>query len=290
MTQAAIPRIPRPSGWTAEPMGELFLRVGQRGNRSVAVDQFHRGGQRIVRPHYLDASGQVCYSLINPGGGYLGGDDYLIDIQVDADASLLLTTQAATKVYKTPSAPARQHTSVRLGAGAVLESLPEQVIVYRAGTYLQTTVVEADPSATYIAAEVVTPGWAPDGSRFAYDMVALRTHITRPGADTPLLVDSVILQPDADDIVGLGGLDHFTHVASLLVHDARVDGDLVTTVAESLTHVADARVGVSLAPGPCLVLRALGNDTATLTDVVLRVDGFLRQRWFDQSPVRLRKY
>lgn len=288
MTSAAE-RLRPPAGWDRPPMGELALRVGVRGGRSVAVDQFHRGALRVVKPHYLDGSGQVCYALINPGGGYLGGDDYLTEIDVEEGASLLLTTQAATKVYKTPTLPARQHSRIRLGAGAMLESLPEQVIVYREGTYEQSADVEVHPEATYIAAEVVTPGWAPDGTRFGYRRVNLRTEVFRPGDDVPYLVDALVLEPGADDVPGLGGLDGFSHVGSLLVVDPRVADGLVTEVFD-VASAGDVRVGVSLAPGPALVLRALGSDTASVTACLHRIDALVRARWFDQAPVDLRKY
>ena len=161
--------------------GELRLRIGVRGPRSVAVEQFHTGALRVLRPHYLDRSGQVCYTAINPGGGYLGGDWYRFQLDVDAGASVLFTSQAATKVYRTPTEPARQHTEIRLGPDAVLESLPDQLIVYREGSYEQTTRAEVDPTATYIATEVVTPGWAPEGTRFGYRRAVLRTDSGRSG-------------------------------------------------------------------------------------------------------------
>ncbi len=74
------------------------------GGRSVASRQFHEGALRVLRPHYLDESGQVCYVMVNPGGGaYLGSDLFVVDVEVEAGgADLLLTTQSATKVYRTP--------------------------------------------------------------------------------------------------------------------------------------------------------------------------------------------
>lgn len=94
--------------------GELRLRIGVRGTRSVAVEQFHTGALRVLRPHYLDRSGQVCYTAINPGGGYLGGDWYRFQLDVDAGASVLFTSQAATKVYRTPR-PNRPGSTPRSG-------------------------------------------------------------------------------------------------------------------------------------------------------------------------------
>ena len=138
----------------------------------------------MLRPHYLDRSGQVTYTVINPGGAYFGADAYLLDVAVDRDASLALTTQSATKVYRTPQGPASQEMTVRLGPGAVLEYVPDQLIVYRGGSYIQRTRVDMDPAASLLLAEVVTPGWSPSGESFAYDELRMRTEVwvLPPGA------------------------------------------------------------------------------------------------------------
>ena len=61
----------------------------------------------------------------------------LLDVEVGAGADLLLTTQSATKVYRTPGSFAEQRMSVRLGEGARLELMPDQLIAYREASYRQ---------------------------------------------------------------------------------------------------------------------------------------------------------
>lgn len=269
--------------------GELRLRIGVRNGRGTAIEQYHAGSLRVLRPHYLDASGQVCYTVINPGGGYLGGDRYRIDLDLDEGASLLFTTQSATKVYRTPQAPAQQRTDVRLAAGAVLESVPDQLIAYRDAEYQQLTRVEIDPSATYLAWEIVTPGWSPDGARFSYTRVSLRTECRRPDADAPFLVDALLLEPAVGDVPGLGGLDGRTHLGSLLLVDARVDRGLVEDVWELIEATSGVVAGASLAPGPALAVRVLGDDTATVEALLVAIDSTVRSRWWGLPPLNLRK-
>ncbi len=286
---AQAPRLVRPQGWPDELMGELSLRVDVRGARSVAVEQFHSGALRVVRPLYLDTSGQVCYTVINPGGGYVAGDDYLMEMDVLPGASMLLTSQAATKIYRTAGQPVRQHTNARVGAGALFESIPDQIIAYRDAVYIQTSTVEVDPEGSYIAGEVVTPGWAPDGSLFEYEKIVLRTDVIRPGQSVPVLVDALVLEPSAMDVSGLGGLDSHTHVGTLLAVDRRVDADLVREIGEFAERFPELLVGVSLALGPALALRVLGNNTEVITNLLLDVDAHLRRRWFNQDRIDFRK-
>ncbi len=116
----------------------------------MAAHQFHQGALRVLRPHYLDESGQVCYVVVNPGGAYLGADLYVIDVEVGDGATLLLTTQSATKIYRTPGSFAEQRMTLRLGEGAQLELAPDQLIAYREASYRQNTHITR--------AAVVEPG------------------------------------------------------------------------------------------------------------------------------------
>lgn len=289
------------------PVGSLRLHVAVRGERAIATDQYFQGALRVLRPHYLDESGQVTYTIVNPGGGYLGGDVYDIDVEVDQDASLLLTTQSATKVYRTPDAPAHQHSAFRLGPDAVLENLPDQLIAYREAHYLQDTVVDMDPSATFVTAEIVTPGWAPDGTLFAYDEVRLRQEVRIDGA--PVVLDNLIVRPDTDDESG-GSVESTlfmagrTHLGTLLAVDRRIDDALVaemrdlvdsTLAAGSGPRTAGRRhvepvAGVSAVPGPGLAVRILGTSTEHVHTALTAVVDALRARWRGQGPVHLRKY
>ncbi|MET9325844.1 urease accessory protein UreD [Tsukamurella sp. NPDC003166] len=268
--------------------GELALTLAPRGPRTVAVAQRHAGTLQTLRPLYLDDSGQVTYHVVNPGGGCLRGDTYAIDIDLEAGARAVVTTQSATKVYRTPDGAAAQQMRIRLGPGAVLEYVPDALILYREATYRQTCTVELDESASLVLAEVVTPGWSPDGARFRYDELRMRTEIHRGGA--LLAVDNLLIEPGCADPFGTGFLDGWTHVGSLTAVDPRVDEALLDEV-HALTEAAGAvRSGLTALAGPGFVLRCFGDDTAELAGLFDAVIALLRSRWTGQAPLNLRKY
>lgn len=261
--------------------GELQLRIARdpESGRSYASSQFHRGALRVLRPHYLGGSGagvgagdgQVSYTLINPGGAYLGGDRFEIDLHLEPGSSLNLGTQSATKIYRTPQGPAVQNTRIYLGEGAVLENLPDPVIVYREGSYVQSTLVEIEPSAMYIAAENLTPGWSPDARHFAFNKLHMRTEIRMQGR--PLVVDNLRLVPSRGTS-GLGIMEGFSHSGSLMVvapelfsGDAREEQayaqifEVLSTVTSSLE--AAVRCGISKIEGG-FVLRSLAHSSEVI--------------------------
>jgi urease accessory protein len=249
----------------------------------------------VLRPHYLDDSGQVCYVVVNPGGAYLGADLFLLDVEVQDGADLLLTTQSATKVYRTPGSFAEQRMTVRLGEGARLELMPDQLIAYREASYRQHTHITVRPSSCLVMAEVVTPGWSPDGAAFRYEEVRLRNEIRveGPGGTRLLALDNLLIRPPAGDVTGMGFMEGFSHVGSLLVVDPRVDQALADDLhALALDH--DARAGVSLTRTVSgttgLVLRALSNSTGELARLLNASANLLRTRWHGQEPLDLRTH
>jgi urease accessory protein len=289
----AVPQGPA-GGWT----GLLRLRIENRAGRSYAAHQYHEGALRVLRPHYLDHSGQVAYTVINPGGAYLGADHYLIDLHVLDGGSILITTQAATKVYRTPQGPATQTMVVRLGAGATLEYLPDQVIVYRQGSYRQRTVVEMAPTSSLVLAEVITPGWSPTGEAFGYDELRMRTEVrVRSAAGVRrLAVDQLRIVPrEGHEVFGLGYLEGHSHTGQMLIADRRIDGQLYDRLAalveESDTHSGITHAGIPGEDGVvCVSVRSLAQSTKAIADLHHRIVDLLRTTWRGQAPLDLRKY
>ena len=276
-------------------MGTLELVISERGGRSVAAHQFHQGALRVLRPHYLDDSGQVCYVLVNPGGAYLGADLYVIDVEVEAGAKLLLTTQSATKIYRTPGSFAEQRMTLRLGEGAQLELAPDQLIAYREASYRQNTHITVRPSSSLMMAEVITPGWSPDGSSFRYEELRLRNEIhVETGAGTELLaLDNLLVRPPHNDVTGMAFMEGFSHLGSLIVVDPRV-GQALADELHSVTQGHDAYTGISLTRSVAgttgVIVRSLANSTEELTRLLGACTGLLRHNWNGQDPLNLRKH
>ncbi|MCW4466074.1 urease accessory protein UreD [Glutamicibacter sp. MNS18] len=276
-----------------KPVGELRLQVGRRAGKDIATAQYHQGALRVLRPHYLDDSAQVCYTIVNPGGGYLGADRYGIEVEVAAGSSLLLTTQSATKVYRTPQGEAIQRMVLRLGAGAVLEYLPDQLIAYRQASYRQETSIEMAADASLVLCEVLTPGWSPDGTLFRYERLRLRTEVSVDGE--LVLLDNLRVEPGADSLDSLLFLQDYTHVGMMLAVDARIDRELAEQLRELAYRIAgDQRstvhVGISVTGFPGVAVRTLSHSTEATNAVLLGIANELRRRFRGQQSVNLRKY
>ncbi len=249
----------------------------------------------MLRPHYLDESGQVCYVMVNPGGAYLGADLFVIDVEVEAGADLLLTTQSATKVYRTRGSFAEQRMNIKLEEGSRLELMPDQLIAYREASYRQNSHIRLHPTSSLVLAEVITPGWSPDGASFKYEEVRLRNEIYVEAGDGVklLALDNLLIRPPCNDVTGMGFMEGFSHLGSLVVADPRVEQGLADEL-DQMAREFDAYTGVSLTASIAgtagLVLRSLSYSTEELNNLLGACTGVLRERWYGQAPLNLRKY
>lgn len=186
--------------------------------------------------------------------------------------------------------------TLRLGEGARLELMPDQLIAYREASYRQNTHITVRPTSSLVMAEVITPGWSPDGASFRYEELRLRNEIrveSNDGNTDLLALDNLLVRPPAGDVTGLGFMEGFSHLGSLVVVDARVDQALADAL-HALTAGHEAHTGISLtrtlAGTTGLVLRSLANSTERLNGLLGACTALLRERWHGQEPLNLRKY
>ncbi|WP_245828027.1 urease accessory protein UreD [Sinomonas mesophila] len=321
MTARAEPRVRSGPGepTTAGPRltGQLRLGLELRAGRTVAARQFHEGALRVLRALYPDGTGQPMLTVVNPGGGYLGGDTYATEVALGPGASALLTTQSATKVYRTPQGPARAVLRLSLGPGSRLESVPDALIAYRGAAYRQDTEVAMAPDASLALADVVTHGWSPDGEPFRFDEVFLRTRVAVDGRLA--VADNLVVRP-ADGGTARLMLAGRSHLGSLLVVDPRADDAAVAALRSHLGIDAAPGAGATAHDGarsprvvaahdgarsprrgtaplagitrlavPGFALRVLADSTQSAEAVLHAALNWMRSAWHGQGPLDTRK-
>jgi urease accessory protein len=135
----------------------------------------------IQRPCYPEKDG-TCHSyVLHPPGGVAGGDSLDLKVALEPGARCLLTAPGATKVYRAPSEASRQQTTIDVGAGAVCELLPHEIILFNGARTRNSTDVRLATDSTFFGWDLVTLGRPAAGERFADGFFDQRTTITRDG-------------------------------------------------------------------------------------------------------------
>src|SRR5690606_8752227 len=165
ITPVSPPTSPAPA-----PYWGARLRIGitRSGQRSILGEVAHEGPLRIQRPFYPEGV-ELCHLyLLHPPGGLVSGDHLQIDARVESDAGALITTPSAGKVYRANAqgTPQVQQTRLEVAAGASLEWLPQENILFGQAAAVLETEIHLQPSARMIAWELVCLGRPHCNGRF----------------------------------------------------------------------------------------------------------------------------
>jgi len=227
--------------------------------------------------------------LLNPGGGYLDGDRYRMKITADEGAKVTLTTQSATKVYKTPKNYAYQESEIVLKKGSYLEFLPDPLIAYENAHYRQKNTIRMDEGAIFVYSDIITPGWSSSGRKFTYHTVQLINEVYME--DELAVFDHIKLSPEKQNINGLGFLEGYSHLGSMLVVAEQADNGLLDKLYDTMAGCSgDVKFGLSLLAVPGFSVRILGNSTQAIEKIMAECHRFIHEQWFGITPNSLRKY
>ena len=236
----------------AGPQAELVFARAPDGRTYISHQRvgypFH-----ITRPFYLDPvpAGFLTLYLQSVSGGIYRGERLALSLEAEAGAAAQVTTQSATIIHRMKDGgEARQDMTIRAGAGAVLEYLPDPLILFPGARFQTSLRVVAEPSATVIVCDAFTQHDSEAaGGRFA--RLASDTRIERP--------DGTLLAFDRFDIEGDLGEAHFNGAGGefpaqgtlMAVHDGCPPQELATALREGLGDCSGIYAGASTMPHGC---------------------------------------
>lgn len=179
--------------------------------------------QAVSSPWHLSKpywDGQVLLvQAANATAGVFAGDELTLDVTVARDASVLLTSPSAHRIYTMPQGEASQHQCIRVEAGAWLEWMPELFIPQRDCRYRQETVIDLADTAGLYFVETMAPGRVGGGEQFAFRRLDWDTRIRR--RERLVWSERFTLEPDGDSLRDLTRNDAAWYVGNALLvrHD-----------------------------------------------------------------------
>jgi urease accessory protein len=172
-----------PSTWRAE----LELAFARRADRTVIARRRHDGPLLVQRAFHPEPDGTCHVYVLHPPGGVAGGDELVLDAEALPNASVLLTTPAASKLYRSKGLRSSLRQTFRVRAGACLEWLPQETIAFGGSLVSSATVVHLEPKAQYLGWEITCLGRPASGDTYASGSYRQCTEIWRD--DRLVLVD-----------------------------------------------------------------------------------------------------
>ena len=124
--------------------------------RTRLTTLYQEGCAKIRLPRTHDPSLHAV--LINTAGGLTGGDDVSWQVGAAPGARMVLTTQACERVYRSLGDDAAVRTRIEVGAGAHLDWLPQETILFEGARLNRSLEIDLAPDASLFAIEAILLG------------------------------------------------------------------------------------------------------------------------------------
>ena len=235
---------------------QLELGYARFADTTRPVMRRHQGPLRVQKHLYGDGP-EVCqHIIVHPPGGIAGGDRLDISASVGEQAWAQLTSPGAAKWYRA-SGPAFQNIQLKVDAGATLEWLPQETIIYSGAQAELSTTIELQGDARLCYWDMVALGRPASGERFEQGHFQSQLSIRRDGQrlwhERQRIVGGDGL---LDSAIGLAGQPVF----ATLIISGEIDSQLLERCRNLLNPSADnLRGDLSQLPG-LLVARCLASE------------------------------
>jgi urease accessory protein len=175
-----------------------------------------------------------------------------------------------------------------VGKGSVLEYLPDSLIAYEGARFIQETNVRMEEEACFFYSDMITPGWAEDGSLFRYDWISSKLKVYKN--EKLVLFDHLLLEPD-EHLNGIMQMEGYTHVGTFLILHEQADKGFLDRLYEVMEDIQeDVRFGLSSLPDGGVILRVLARNTGMIEKMITHAHAWARHQLLAKNVVRWRKY
>jgi urease accessory protein len=220
--------------------------------------------------------------------GLLDGDQYELEWQCGPGSRLFVTNQSYTKVHPAGvKGGASLRQSFVLEEGAIVEHMPEPIMLYRQAALRSETDVRLTPGSLWIQGDVWCPGRTLRGEAFLYDRFDSRLSV-RYGEEL-IASQRQLIVPAAQRLQVQGSWGHATHMGTLFAFGDRISAQQVEAVREAIAALPDRSaygltVGASLTHRYGLAVMAAGTAAWPLQEALRAAWSALRLSLLGEQP------
>ncbi|MGB3405833.1 MAG: urease accessory protein UreD [Microcoleaceae cyanobacterium] len=255
--------------------GLLKLSYEYRQDSTQLIEGYSKAPLKIQRSFYPEGQ-EICHStILHTAGGIVGGDRLNQNIHLQSNSHAVITTAAASKVYRSNGQQAQQKIEIDVEDNGYCEWIPRETIVFNGAIYRQDLRVNLAENATWLGWEITRFGRTARGEQFLTGNWRSCTEVWQN--NQPLWIDRQWLPGGETIINSPHGLREKPIVGSLSWLGKPISKEMLKKV-RGLSNPQDteAETGVTLLLSG-LLCRYRGNSTQEVIDWFTKVWQLLRQ-------------
>jgi urease accessory protein len=240
--------------------------------RSVVARAYATSPLRLLTPRNHGRAAWVYTSTF--GGGLVGGDATVLDVEVGPGAAAFLSTQASTKVYRSTRGAAAE-VRARVGGGGLFVTVPDPVVPFAASRYRQVQRIELAGDAGLVLVDWMSSGRRASGERWAFDEYDAALSVRVDSA--PVLYDRLALR--AADGCLKRRLGRFDVLAAVVIVGAALRDEASAIIAAAEARPFQSRpdhlVAAARLEGGGCIARVAGASSESVGGTVRRLLAFV---------------
>ena len=259
-------------GFPSTVPGYGALGVMRSGGKSVISRAYATSPLRLLTPGNHGHAAWIYTS--SHGGGLVDGDHIALEIEIGEDAAAFVSTQASTKIYRSPRGTSAEMRA-RVAPDGLLVVAPDPVVCFARSRYRQIQRFDLADRSALVLLDWISSGRHAAGERWAFDEYHGQIVVRLDGK---LLVhDALALRAaDGDLAVRLGRFDVLA-VAVLVGTALRaVAASLISRVSRgAVVRRSDHLVAASALGDDGCVIRIAGCSVEHVGRTIRELLGFL---------------
>ncbi|AFY71215.1 Urease accessory protein ureD [Thalassoporum mexicanum PCC 7367] len=260
--------------------GHLELEYGNTDLATKLVHTHTQAPFRMQRPFYPEGD-RICHSIIvHTAGGVVGGDRLTSQIKLQPNTHALITNAAAAKIYRSNGQIAVQETKITVGAGACLEWLPQETIVFAGADYTQKLRIDLEPKALWLGWDLTRFGRTARGEVFCPGQ--WRSHCEIWQAGKPIWCDRQRLVGQMELLESSNGLARKAILGSLVLAGQPANPEIIAQIKQAWLAIVSAEQNLINYADASIHDAGV---TSTILGLVCRYRGnssHLAKQWFKQ--------
>lgn len=214
--------------------------------------------------------------IMSSSPGILDNDNYEINIDVEEEAELQLSTQGYQRLFSMQNG-AMQTINVCLQNNASFCYLPHPCVPHKASVYSGINNIYLSNDHCLLWSDIITCGRKLCNEEFQF---TLFKNVTSVFVEGKLVIkEKIFLEPLKRNISVIGQMEQFTHQSSLLYINNKVEIEyVIQECKEVLSAVEGIEFGISALPVKGFMVRMLGYKGEQLFEIHNRLASLIREK------------